>query len=315
MNMPLDDQGDVSHPVRILLRLVDQAGQLPREDMALALEARDDSDAEFQRTLRLLPVRAALQAGRLNTTKTQADNAVKILPSFAEQAGLIVRVSAANRNSPYSLTAAGRTALGAGFAAGPVAVRPQRAPLRQTRPAQGGVQTLPADVRVPQSAASVTALSPEEQAAAARLRFERTARHQVLLGKVADYLRPAFALYEGISSFDLVALREQVADDAVLLMEIKSLETDAQTQARLAVGQLLYYEHMVVSGRWPGRTILRAAVFEGPIPDYLCDFLEWLQIGAFEYSGTALRPLNNTARTIATWIEDRLRRRGSGAGP
>ena len=106
-----------------------------------------------------------------------------------------------------------------------------------------------------------------------------------------------------------------MADEALLLVEIKSLETDAQTQARLAAGQILYYEHIVVSGRWPGRTILRAAVFEGPIPDYLCDFLEWLQIGAFEYSGAALRPLNNTARTIATWMEDRLRRRGSGAGP
>ena len=183
MNMPLDDQGDVSHPVRILLRLVEHSGQLAREEMALALEARDDSDAEFQRILGLVPVRQAIQAGTLNTTKYQADNAVKILPSFAEQAGLIVRP---DPFSPYTLTAAGQTALGAGLATGPVAVRPQPAPPRQARPAQGGVQTLPADPRMPAAATSIAALSPEEQAAAARLRFERTARHQMLLGKVAD---------------------------------------------------------------------------------------------------------------------------------
>src|SRR6266568_5381058 len=50
-----DGAGNLSHPICILLRLVDSFGQLQREDMALVLEAVDDSQAEFQRIVALVP--------------------------------------------------------------------------------------------------------------------------------------------------------------------------------------------------------------------------------------------------------------------
>ena len=49
-NMPLRDaSGDVSHPYRILLRLVDARPGIAKRYLALALEARDDSGDEFDR--------------------------------------------------------------------------------------------------------------------------------------------------------------------------------------------------------------------------------------------------------------------------
>jgi len=271
-----------------------------REEMALALEALTDTQVEFERIVGLVPIRDAIADNRLQVSDFQLDNAVKILPALAEQTGLVARQGP---NFPYSLTDAGRNALNAGFEAGPVNVgpRPRRAAARN----HGGVRTLPQDPTAPQAPeeGGWNTLTTEDQIAAIRLRFERTARHQATLGRLANSLRARFDLFEGTASFDLVALRENHPQESLVLFEVKTLEADAHTQGRLAVGQLAYYEFFVVSGRWTGRQIRKAVVFDGTIDDGLASFVNSLGIAAFECATNELHPLNPAAEELQGFLD------------
>jgi len=300
LDMAVPDQlGQVSHPIRILLRLVGHFGNLMREELALALEAADDTQAEFDRITGLIPLQDAIANHRLQVSEFQLANAVKILPALAEHTGLIARQGP---NFPYSLTDAGRNALDVAFEVGPVAVGPRfrRAPARD----RGGVRTLPPDPTIPRAPddAAWNTLTADDQVTAIRLRFERTARHQATLRRLADLLRATFQLFEGTASFDLVALREAHPDESLVLFEIKSLEADAHTQARLAVGQLAYYEYFVVTGRWRGRGIRKAVVFDGDIDEGLAAFLDSLGVAAFECARDALRPLNPSGEELGRFL-------------
>ncbi len=304
-----DGAGNLSHPICILLRLVDSFGQLQREDMALVLEAVDDSQAEFQRIVALVPASTAMNQGTLQVSAAQFANSIKILPALAEQAGLITHLAAAD---PYSLTAAGQVALQACLGNGPigiVAVAPQPPPGGGApAPVVHPVRTLPNNptlpTAIPQPGGGV--LTPQQQQAAMRLRFERTARHQRAVKQLADQLRPGLDLFEGTSSFDVVAVREAQPNDELVLVEVKTLDADEITQTRLAVGQLLYYEHTAVAMRWAGRAVLKAVVFDGLISADLRAFLEWLGIGAFRVAVGVLEPLNDRAIQIKAWIDARV---------
>jgi hypothetical protein len=260
LDLTLEEERSVSHPVRILLRLVADHEVVARRGLELALEARDDSEAEYQRIRALLALSPNDRLRAIGVTKHQVANAVKILPSFAEQANLIHRAS---RQLPYRLTEAGHAALAEGIVARPVELRPEiRAPRR--RRVRGAPR--PASARSVAAGTAATpdewsSLSHEEQIAATRLRFERTARHQELLRQLIEALsqRDGERL-EDPASFDLLDVPS--GDGPLTLFELKTIDTDALTQTRLAVGQLLSYEHLVVRPRWPGRDVRRVAVFE-----------------------------------------------------
>jgi len=299
LDLALEDGGDVSHPIRILLRLVGDHQIVARHGMELALEARDDSDAEYQRINTLMGLSEAQRIRRLRATEYQVANAVKILPAFAEQANLIHRSTG---SAPYTLTEAGRSALGEGFTSRPVELRPavrstlslrvagapRRVPDRRVR--RGDV-TRPI-VGDPEGWAS---LSHEEQIAATRLRFERTARHQDLVRQLIELLdAEGVELYVDTSSYDL--LHVPAEPQPITILEIKTLEADELTQTRLAVGQLFSYEHLNVRPRWEGRDIRRAVVFERPVIEELSSFLDAVAIAAFALARGTLTPLNATAR-------------------
>lgn len=294
--------GAKSHPVRILLRLVDEKGRLAREDMGLALETVDDSEAEFARITSLLAAPVTNWKQQLGVSKYTAANSVKILPALAEQAGLIVR-SGSKRH--YVLNADGRAALGAVYEAKPLSAAAGTAAPSITLP-----KSPPTTHRgAPRSVTSATAgksssidpstwatLSTEEQLAATRLRFERTTRHQDLVSSVANTISADDAdLQEDPSSFDLLHVPRSAAEP-LILFEMKTLDTDAFTQVRLAIGQLYSYEFLVVRPRYPGRDVVRALVTDGPIGDELAGLLEWAQIAAFEWRGNQLQPKNPSAQ-------------------
>lgn len=128
MAMRVEADGNISHPMRILLRILADRGPLARGELALALEAKDDGEVEFQRVIglipiqqakqrgdifvadsqrdidrakalkatdagseeyeRLLPVREALDRGAMVVTQANLANSVKILPALALQLGL-----------------------------------------------------------------------------------------------------------------------------------------------------------------------------------------------------------------------------------
>ncbi|QMU62879.1 MAG: hypothetical protein GKR88_00400 [Flavobacteriaceae bacterium] len=85
------NDGEISHPYRILLKLVQDNPGLETKKLMLALDAENDSIEEYQRVLSLSNSTFEGIREELNLTIHKARNAVKILPSLAEQLGDIER--------------------------------------------------------------------------------------------------------------------------------------------------------------------------------------------------------------------------------
>jgi hypothetical protein len=293
LNLAVGEEGELSHPIRILLRLVADNEIVERQGAELALEARDDTHAEYRRISALVGLPEAERIRQLGTTEYQVANARKILPAFAEQANLIHRTS---QTTPYTLTEAGRAALGEGFDARAVEIRPAARAKRRRRVAGAPRRVRAGDVATPAAGdpEGWTALSPEEQIAATRLRFERTTRHQELVRALLVLLdADDIELYEDSSSYDVLHIPTEPA--VITIFEVKTLETDELTQTRLAVGQLFSYEHLNVRPRWEGRDVRHAVVYERAVDEGLTEFLDAISIAAFSLVDGQLNALNQHA--------------------
>jgi hypothetical protein len=84
---------------------------------------------------------------------------------------------------------------------------------------------------------------------------------------------------------------------------MKTLESDEVSQTRRAVGQLLFYEKVVVPQKWPARKVLSAAVFEAPISEDLCGFLQAVGIGSIWCDEEGLHALNRAGRRIVKVLD------------
>ena len=228
--MPVPDQaGNVSHPYRILLRLVADNPGIETRKLMLALEARDDSAAEYQRISALLnddydAILAATGIGEAN-----ARNAVKILPAIAEQVGDIMR--ARKHTNPTAAIIVAEDG-----AAAP-------APIQATKPA--GTTKLPKAVTADTIAAvpkyQPTTETTKDMTATIELQKRRTKQHQALVQRFAQHLVPhGFSLFE--QPFDCLARK----DDKAFLVEAKTLDgspSDERRQAEKALGQIRGYAH------------------------------------------------------------------------
>ncbi len=72
--------GEISHPYRILLRLVNTFPGIETKKLMLALEAENDSEEEFERITNLSRLSLDEIISETGTTPAMAANAVKILP-------------------------------------------------------------------------------------------------------------------------------------------------------------------------------------------------------------------------------------------
>ncbi|MCB1471238.1 MAG: hypothetical protein KDK08_29640, partial [Rhizobiaceae bacterium] len=80
-----DAEGNKSHPYRTLLRLVSDNPGIDNYKLMLAFENRDDSDAEYTRISNLLDLDFNQLIHAIGVGESKARNAVKILPSIADQ--------------------------------------------------------------------------------------------------------------------------------------------------------------------------------------------------------------------------------------
>lgn len=290
-----DADGETSHPVLIMLRLIRDYEFSSRDGMELILEAKNDTDAEYRRIEGLLQLTRAQRQSRLGVSDYQVDNAKKILPTLALQAGLI----AEDPTGTYVLTPSGEAALAGGLGTGRRVTPARRSP----RPRRS-TRTSAARQVTQKTAGSrrITGAHPrtaEEQIETTQLLVERTDRHQDLVQALAGKLSK-FKCYEDPYSFDLVA-DPQSSPARVFLWEVKTLRddaSDAPTQARLALGQILFYENFAIPLKWSGAQVVRAALFERPISRELADFLNVYQVAAFTLEQGALKGLNDAARAI-----------------
>lgn len=267
-----DRAGRTSHPVRVLLELLAVSPSQHRKGLELALEAVDDSQAELDRVKALYVLSSEERQNALGISDYQRSNAVKIFPTLAKTAGLVVE----DGHGVFSLSPDGWSLLGTPAGEVPEAIRTHsKKAITQGKK----VTTATVATQVPTNAPKF--LSPEEQQKAAQRLLERTAKHQQLVRDFSHVIGDnAGSLWEDPFSYDLLWLPSEVDGSTCFLFEMKTISGDADFQARQAFGQLAYYSHFRVSVKWPTHTVIRCAVFDADIGAQLAAFLQKEKVGA-----------------------------------
>lgn len=260
--------GAWSHPYQVLLRLVASEPGITRAKCALALEARDDSEEELSRIVGLVDLSEDQIRNRIGATKSNWDNAKKILPRFAEQLGDVIKVG------QCLYLAAGP---GEGGTRNVAPVLEQE--LRRTRPSRS---VTPETIAVAGTADNfdevelpVAGIDSEAMAAAVNVRRDRLRRHNLLVKEIAKRFADAgLDLYEG--RYDCYASSQHFG----FLNEVKTLDAtraDETTQVRDCLGQLLYYEPFLKKEMGEG-VIHKIAAFESAISDEHIQIMQALGI-------------------------------------
>jgi hypothetical protein len=264
------DGSEPNRPVLAMLRLLGRRPCFHRSGLELALEPFDDSDAEFARIAALydLPLTERLEAHDI--TATQRANAVKIFPSLAVYAGLVVE-----EEGEYSLSQDGWRIIGETPAEAGQTIR-----RRSGRRTTVGRLVNAADAGRTRNRRPPRTLSPEEQARAAGRLAERDDAHQAIVRRVSQLIGDGHGqLLEDDFSYDLLWIPTGINADAVLF-EMKTVTgaTDAYAQARRGHGQLSYYDFFYVRPTLEGRGIRRVLVFDSHVPDALVGYLTYEEI-------------------------------------
>lgn len=249
-----------SHPYQVLLHLIARRPGISRAKCAVALEAKDDSPEELSRIVELSSLAEDRIRARIGVSKSNWDNAKKIIPRFAEQLGDVIKTG-----QTYQLA----DAPGLGITGAPDSSDHRRPTARATphRPRTSRAVTPEtigtAGIAEPEEPPLPPTLDPLAAAAGNRLRLERLRRHNVLVRALAERLAAArMALFE--DPFDILALLGRVG----ILCEIKTLDgsaDDERDRVRDALAQLLYYEAFLTAPAASGAAIHKVACFERSI--------------------------------------------------
>lgn len=258
-----DTVGNRSHPYRILLRLVADNPGIDTFKLMLAFECSNDSEEEYQRVLGLLQHDFEGMIGILGVGESKARNAVKILPSIADQVGDIERAS----GKSY--------------------------PLATVEIAEDGIDTSKNSAKkksAPSSGKRVTkkvqaeniASNPEfldghgagnmfDLSGAIELRKRRTKQHQSVVRELALILEGnGFELFE--DPFDCLASK----GNRLVLFEVKTLDgspSDERQQGEKAFGQVMGYRHFDLPTEAAGKFVDLSIVFSQKPSEAMIQFL------------------------------------------
>jgi len=257
--MILVEPTGTSHPYRILLRLVKERPGIETLYLGLCLEAKDDSEAEFQRVKRFASERDSKRMWKkLSVSQHMARNSIKILPALAHQLGDILEAQGG-----YHL---GQPALSVAAEDEPVYALPSRARNRRRPYDPGRSREGPPTESMEGSRQSVRVYDPD-------LVGERFLAHEACLRRFSELIPDRHEQYEG--DYDLLV----VAPGKALLIEVKTIREDEAKQLRLALGQILYYEHMLAKPMYPDHDIRLIVITDSRPHDDLIHLLEKYQIG------------------------------------
>lgn len=263
-----DDLG-ISHPYQVLLRLVAAKPGITRAKCALALEARDDSPKELARIAALSDEHENVIREMIGATPANWDNAKKVLPSFAEQLGDVIK----SANGSFRIANAPGAALainsvgtaGVAFPAQQIAPMEGQSHARSVTPDTiGKAGTTEGDEVTTAVGIDAAAMLATNKQRAARLKT-----HNLLVQQIAATIAANdVALYE--FPYDVLA----VFDGKIgLLIEVKTLDgsaPDETVQVRNALSQLLYYEAFARRPRGVELEIRKLAYFDRePSPEHM----------------------------------------------
>ncbi len=243
--------GEISHPYRILLKLVNTFPGIETPKLMLALEAENDSEEEFERIFQLAQKTIFEIIADTGTKDSMAANAVKILPGIAEQLGDIER--AGNRAYPIGRLVITEDEI-------TTEEKPTRKSYRET-----DVENIAKNPNLN----IITSVSID-LADAIRIRQRRLAEHQAIVRLLAKLnARHGFKLFEG--KFDCLAVR----DDSALLYEVKTIlptASDEEKQTVKGVGQLKYYKFSIIHKQMGYNKIREIIVFSSKPDNEIIEF-------------------------------------------
>lgn len=246
--------GEVSHPYRILLKIVNTFPGIDTRKLMLALEAENDTEEEFERIYNLAQRTIEQIIADTGTTTAMAANAVKILPGIAEQLGDIERRS--NRAYPVGQLVITEDEI-------TTEEQPERRARAEYRQTNAGEIARDPNLNI---ISSVTI----DYAEAIRIRQRRLAEHQEIVRLLASINENCgFQLYEG--KFDCLATK----NDTALLYEVKTIlasASDEEKQTVKGVGQLKYYKYSIVNRQMGYTNIKEVIVFSSRPETGIIDF-------------------------------------------
>lgn len=225
--------GEISHPYRILLKLVQDKPGIETKKLMLALEAENDSEEEYERILRLSDKTLQEIIAEVGTTDSMAKNAVKVLPGIAEQLGDIIR----RTNSTFPV--------------GQIVITEDEISTEIPQDATNNAGILYSQYRAVTSIDiakdpifnTISAVSID-LTESIRIRQHRLAEHQEIVRALALLCEEKeFNLFEG--KFDCLSTKANLA----LLFEVKTIKenlSDQEKQTVKGVGQLKYYKFSIV---------------------------------------------------------------------
>lgn len=246
--------GEVSHPYRILLKLVNTFQGIETPKLMLALEAENDSEEEFERISNLAQKSIEQIIADTGTTKSMAANAVKILPGIAEQLGDIERVN--GRVYPIGQLVITEDE-----------ITTEEQPIRKAKRAyrETNLEEIAKDPNL-----NIISSVSIDLAEAIHIRQRRLAEHQEIVRLLAELnARYGFKLFEG--KFDCLATKDKTA----LLYEVKTIlptASDEEKQTVKGVGQLKYYKFSIVHKEMGYSKIKEVLVFSSKPNDGIIDF-------------------------------------------
>ena len=253
-----DNLGHISHPYRIMMRLVADKPGIETIKLLLALEPRDDSAAEYARVLALAGLPTGDIIAQLGISGYTAQNAIKILPAIGVQVGDIVRTG--NRVFPVSHKGATEDSLIE--EGGPEYAKSQPSAL----------VAVDADSISPMPDFSDTVPSPVDLSAAIAIRKRRTIEHHTAVGSIAKILGSnGYTLYK--DPFDCFGFKAAVG---AILIEMKTLDgsrPDERSQCERALGQLRGYNYFNIPAENKDPKIIEIAAYSGRPSADIIDFM------------------------------------------
>lgn len=272
--------GELSHPYRILLKLLQDNPGIETRKLMLALESENDSGEEYQRIVELSTLDFETILTEIDITETKAKNAIKILPAIAEQLGDLVK----NGNNSFPNAQISITEDDISTDILPDQTNSDGVPYSQYRSVT--TQTIATD---PIFNSITTATF--DLGESIRKRQVRLAEHQDIVRILARFCDDnGYDLYEG--KFDCLATKE----DTALLFEVKTILesiSDQEKQTIKGVGQLKYYDFSIVKRQMGYEEVIQYLVFSQKPEESMVEFCNEEDIVVLWIDGTTFK-LNYT---------------------
>jgi len=248
--------GEISHPYRILLKIVNTFPGIETPKLMLALEAENDSEEEFERISALANLSIDEIIQETGTSDAMAANAVKILPGIAEQLNDIERIS--SRAYPVGHIVVTEDEISTEEE--PDVPTKERAAFREVT----------SDDIAKDPTINVISSVSIDFSDAIKTRQKRLAEHQEIVRLLAILNEKCgFQLFEG--KFDCIGIK----GDTALLYEVKTIlerATDQEKQTVKGVGQLKYYKFSIVKQQMGLSDISEILVFSRKPDTGIIDF-------------------------------------------